>query len=193
MASRSWNRIELIGNLTRDPELRFIPSGTAVCTFGIATNRVYVSEGERKEEVDFHKIVSWGKLAELCSQLMKKGSRVFVSGRLQYREWEPQEGGKRRDAEIVLEDMILLTPKNGYTSEGTSESVPEEIFQTPQPKATAPAEETPEAEESETPEPEEKEEEPKKPQPKAGQPVADKKEEAKPKVDENVSDEDLPF
>lgn len=113
MASRSWNRVELIGNITRDPELRYTPSGAGVCTFGIATNRTYVSDGERKEEVDFHRVVAWNKLAELCSQLMKKGTKVFISGRLQYREWEPQEGGKRRDAEIVLEDMILLSPKSG--------------------------------------------------------------------------------
>ena len=111
MASRSWNRVELIGNLTRDPELRFTPSGAAVCTIGLATNRTYVSEGERKEEVDFHRIVAWNKLAELCSQLLRKGSRVFMSGRLQYREWETQDGQKRRDAEMVLEDMILLDNK----------------------------------------------------------------------------------
>ena len=127
MASRSWNRVELIGNLTRDPELRFVPSGTAVASFGIATNRTYISDGEKKEEVDFHKIVAWGKLAELCNQLMKKGSRVFISGRLQYREWEPQEGGKRRDAEIVLEDMVLLTPKSGFGGEEvTGEMMSEE-------------------------------------------------------------------
>src|ERR1041385_448988 len=109
MASRSWNRIELIGNLTRDPELRYTPSGAAVCTFGLATNRSYVTDGERKEEVDFHKVVAWNKLGELCNQLLKKGNKVFLSGRLQYREWETQEGQKRRDAEIVLEDMVLLT------------------------------------------------------------------------------------
>lgn len=118
MASRSWNRVELIGNLTRDPELRFIPSGTAVSSFGLATNRVYVSDGERREEVDFHKIVAWGKLAELCNQLLKKGARVFISGRLQYREWETQDGQKRRDAEIVMEDMILITPKGSSSFTG---------------------------------------------------------------------------
>ena len=79
MASRSWNRVELIGNLTRDPELRFTPNGAAVCTFGLATNRTYVSEGEKKEEVDFHRLVSWNKLAELCNQLLKKGTKVFIS------------------------------------------------------------------------------------------------------------------
>lgn len=111
MASRSWNRVELIGNLTRDPELRYTPNGAAVCTFGVATNRTYVSEGERKEEADFHRLVAWNKLAELCNQLLKKGHRVFVSGRLQTRSWEGQDGQTRQVTEIVIEDMILLTPK----------------------------------------------------------------------------------
>lgn len=112
MASRSWNRVELIGNLTRDPELRYTPNGAAVCTFGVATNRTYVSEGERKEEADFHKLVAWNKLAELCNQLLKKGNRVFISGRLQTRSWEAQDGQTRTVTEIVVEDMILLTPKS---------------------------------------------------------------------------------
>lgn len=111
MASRSWNRVELIGNLTRDPELRFTPNGAAVCTFSIATNRTYISEGEKKEEVDFHRLVSWNKLAELCNQLLKKGNRVFVSGRLQNRSWEGTDGQTRYVTEIVVEDMIVLTPR----------------------------------------------------------------------------------
>ncbi|MEK7617126.1 MAG: single-stranded DNA-binding protein [Patescibacteria group bacterium] len=111
MASRSWNRVELIGNLTRDPELRYTPNGAAVCTFSIATNRTYISEGEKKEEVDFHRLVSWNKLAELCNQLLKKGNRVFVSGRLQNRSWEGADGQTRNVTEIVVEDMIVLTPK----------------------------------------------------------------------------------
>lgn len=113
MASRSWNKVELMGNLTRDPELRYTPNGAAVCTFSIATNRSYVVDGERKEDVDFHRLVAWNKLAELCNQLLKKGTRVFVSGRLQYREWETQEGQKRKEAEIVVDDMIVITPKGG--------------------------------------------------------------------------------
>lgn len=123
MASRSWNRVELIGNLTRDPELRYTPNGAAVCTFGIATNRTYVSEGERKEEVDFHRLVAWNKLAELCNQLLKKGHKVFISGRLQTRSWEGQDGIQRQVTEIVVEDMILLTPKTN----GGSLAVPEEV------------------------------------------------------------------
>lgn len=118
MSTRSWNRVELIGNLTRDPELRYTPSGAAVTTFSIATNRSYVSEGERKEEADFHRCVAWNKLAELCNQLLKKGNKVFISGRLQNRSWEAQDGTQRQITEIVVEDMILLTSKNGSNSEG---------------------------------------------------------------------------
>lgn len=126
MSSRSWNRVELIGNLTRDPELRYTPNGAAVCTFGLATNRTYVSEGERKEEVDFHRLVSWNKLAELCNQLLKKGNKVFISGRLQTRSWEGNDGQTRQTTEIVVEDMIILTPKGGngdYVSAVPSEAV----------------------------------------------------------------------
>ena len=117
MATRSWNRVELIGNLTKDPEMRFTPSGSAVATYSIATNRTYVVEGEKKEEVDYHRIVAWGKLAELCNQLLKKGNRVFVSGRLQNRTWEGQDGQQRNTTEIVLEDMILLTSRSGESNE----------------------------------------------------------------------------
>ena len=112
MSSRSWNRVELIGNLTRDPELRYTPNGAAVCTFGLATNRTYVTEGERKEEVDFHRLGSWNKLAELCNQLLKKGTKVFISGRLQTRSWEGNDGQTRQTTEIVVEDMIVLTPRS---------------------------------------------------------------------------------
>jgi single-strand DNA-binding protein len=87
----------------------------------LATNRTYVTEGERKEEVDFHKLVAWNKLAELCNQLLKKGNRVFVSGRLQTRSWEGQDGQQRQTTEIVIEDMILLTPKTGGEWAGATE------------------------------------------------------------------------
>lgn len=112
MASRSWNRVELIGNLTRDPEMRYTPSGAAVATFSIATNRTFVSDGEKKEEADFHRLVAWNKLAELCQQLLKKGNKIFVSGRLQNRSWDTPEGQTRYITEVVIEDMILLTNKS---------------------------------------------------------------------------------
>lgn len=116
MASRSWNRVELIGNMTRDPEMRYTPSGAAVVTFTIATNRSFVSDGEKKEEADFHRAVAWNKLAELCNQLLKKGNRVFISGRLTNRSWQTPEGQTRYITEIVVEDMILLTNKDTLPS-----------------------------------------------------------------------------
>ena len=106
------NKVMLIGNLTRDPEMRYTPSGTAVCTFGIATNRTWVTDnGDKKEETEFHRIVAWNKLAELCSQLLFKGRRVFVEGRLQTRQWTGQDGQQRTATEIVIEDMMLLDSK----------------------------------------------------------------------------------
>lgn len=171
MASRSWNRVELIGNLTRDPELRYTPNGAAVATFGIATNRTYVVEGERKEEVDFHRLVAWNKLAELCNQLLKKGTRAFISGRLQYREWETQEGQKRREAEIVVEDLIVLTSRSGTFAGDETEG---------ETGAQGPSE-TAKVEEEISPELSAKSETKDKPP-------------AKPTADETVSpDEDLPF
>ena len=88
MSSRSLNKVQLIGNLTRDPELRYTPQGTPVCTFGLATNRSWMpTDGkERQEEVEFHNIVAWSKLAELCGELLAKGRKVYIEGRLQTRQ-----------------------------------------------------------------------------------------------------------
>jgi single-strand DNA-binding protein len=110
--ARSLNRVQLIGNLTRDPELRYTPSGTAVCSFSIATNRSWTNDtGEKKDEVEFHRIVAWNKLAELCSQFLVKGRKVFVEGRLQTRSWQAQDGTQKQTTEIVISDMILLDSK----------------------------------------------------------------------------------
>ena len=109
MASRSLNKVILIGNLTRDPELRYTPAGTAVCTFGLATNRSWTTEsGEKKEETEFHRIVAWNKLAELCSKFLFKGRRVFVEGRLQTRRWTAQDGREQQSTEVVIDEMIIL-------------------------------------------------------------------------------------
>ncbi|MBU0572310.1 single-stranded DNA-binding protein [Patescibacteria group bacterium] len=117
--SRSLNKVSLIGNLTRDPELRFTPQGTAVCTFGLATNRQWTTEsGEKKEDVEFHKIVAWTKLAELCAQLLTKGRKAYVEGRLQTRSWDAQDGAKRTTTEIVISSMIILDSKRGSSEEG---------------------------------------------------------------------------
>ena len=112
MAVRSLNKVQLIGNMTRDPELRYTPAGTAVCTFGLATNRSWTTQtGELKEETEFHRIVAWNKLGELCSQLLAKGKKVYVEGRLQTRSWVGQDGQQRTTTEIVIEDMIVLDPR----------------------------------------------------------------------------------
>jgi len=110
MSSRSLNRVMLIGNLTRDPELRYTPQGTPVCTFGLATNRSWQpsSGGERQEETEFHRIVSWNKLAELCAELLFKGRKVFTEGRLQTRNWTDAQGQERTTVEIVIDNMIVL-------------------------------------------------------------------------------------
>lgn len=110
MSSRSLNKVQLIGNVTRDPELRYTPQGTAVCSIGLATNRSWLPEGatERREEAEFHRLVAWNKLAELCSQLITKGRKIYIEGRLQTRSWETPDGEKRQSTEIVIEDMMLL-------------------------------------------------------------------------------------
>ena len=126
MAQRSLNKVQLIGNLTRDPELRYTPQGTAVCTFGLATNRNWQTEtGDKKEDVEFHRLVAWNKLAEICSQLLFKGRKVFIEGRLQTRQWTGKDGVSRQTTEVVISDMIILDSKRS-PGEDDDESVPEE-------------------------------------------------------------------
>lgn len=109
MSVRSLNKVTLIGNLTRDPELRYTPSGTAVCSFGLATNRSWTTQtGEIKEEAEFHRIIAWNKLAELCGQLLQKGRKVYVEGRIASHSWTGQDGVQKTTTEIVIWDMILL-------------------------------------------------------------------------------------
>jgi single-strand DNA-binding protein len=103
------NRVFLMGNLTRDPELRYVPSGKAVTTFTIAINRVFTSQtGEKKEIVSFIRIVVWGRRAEVCGEYLSKGSPVFVEGRLQSRSWEGQDGQKRSTIEVVADNVQFL-------------------------------------------------------------------------------------
>jgi len=103
------NKVFLIGNLTRDPELRYIPSGTAVASFGLATNRVYTaSSGEKKQETCFVRVVVWGRTAEICGEYLSKGRSVFVEGRLQYRSWDGPNGEKRSTLEVRAERIQFL-------------------------------------------------------------------------------------
>jgi single-strand DNA-binding protein len=118
MATRSLNKVMLIGNLTRDPNMRFTPGGAAVCSFGLATNRSWVNNdtGDKQEKVDFHNIVAWSKLAEICGQLLHKGDKVYVEGRLQTRDWKGNDGTDRRITEIVIDNMMLLHSSSGSSS-----------------------------------------------------------------------------
>lgn len=105
----SLNRVFLIGNLTRNPELRYVPSGTAVASFGIAVNRNFTTQtGEKKQETCFVKVVVWGKQAEACNQYLAKGSLVFVEGRLMYRSWDGQDGQKRSTLEVRADRVQFL-------------------------------------------------------------------------------------
>jgi len=125
MASRSLNKAVLIGNLTRDPELKYTPSGTAVCTFGIATNRSWTTnDGSTKEEVQYHRIIAWQKLAELCGKILTKGRKVYLEGRITYRTYTGKDGQQRSITEIVLEDFIVFSDGKRF-SEKTAEPAEE--------------------------------------------------------------------
>lgn len=106
--ARSVNMAIIIGNLTRDPEMRYTPGGHAVTSFAVATNRSWLAEGQAKEEVEYHNVVAWNKLAELCSQMLAKGRKVYIQGRLQTRSWDDASGVKKYKTEIVAEEMLVL-------------------------------------------------------------------------------------
>ena len=121
MASRSLNRVLLIGNLTRDPELKYTPAGTAVCSFGVATNRSWkTADGDTKEETQYHRIIAWQKLAELCGKLLTKGRKVYLEGRLVYRTFTGRDGQQRTVSEIVLDDFIVFGDGRRAVTEETA-------------------------------------------------------------------------
>ncbi len=130
------NKAMIIGRVTKTPELRSTPSGQSVTTFNVATNRRYTdASGQKQEKAEFHTIVAWGKLAEICSQYITKGKRVYVEGRIQTRDWVGQDGLRRYTTEIVAENMILLDSPGGASSpERTTshtESVPSSLADLP--------------------------------------------------------------
>ncbi|MBI2871497.1 MAG: single-stranded DNA-binding protein [Candidatus Omnitrophica bacterium] len=117
----SLNRVLLMGNLTRDPELRYIPSGQAVASFTLAMNRAFTTNGERREEASFVRVVVWARRAEVCAQYLKKGSPVFVEGRLQSRSWETQDGQKRSTLEVVANNVQFLGKGQGKVEQELNE------------------------------------------------------------------------
>ena len=118
------NKAMVIGNLTRDPEVRNTSSGATVTNFAVATNLVWTDQqGQRQEKAEFHNIVAWRKLGEICGQYLKKGSKVYIEGRLQTNEWTGNDGVKRYKTEIVAENMIMLD-RGGNTGGGGNFNAP---------------------------------------------------------------------
>ncbi|MBI2055768.1 MAG: single-stranded DNA-binding protein [Candidatus Sungbacteria bacterium] len=118
------NKVIIAGNLTRDPELRQIPSGQTVCSFSVATNRFFTdSLGQKQKQAEFHNIVAWGRQAEIINQYLKKGGIVLVEGRLQTRSWQDQQGVKHWKTEIIAE-QIQLGPRSGMSG-GTDDAMPQ--------------------------------------------------------------------
>ncbi len=131
------NRATIIGNVTRDPEVRTTPGGQSVASFGVATNMVWTdAQGQKQQRAEFHNIVAWGKLADICKQYLTKGKKIYLEGRLQTREWETPDAQKRTRTEIVAENMIMLDRGGAPSSGGAS-------YQSPAPSvapaASAPA------------------------------------------------------
>ena len=122
----NFNKIFVLGNVTRDPELRKTTAGQAISTFGLATNRVWKNAaGEQQKQAEFHNIVAWGRLAEICNQYLKKGSLVFIEGRIATRSWQDQQGQKKFRTEIIAQTMQMGPRREGASAR--TESPPEEV------------------------------------------------------------------
>jgi len=120
MAQRSLNKVLLIGNLGRDPEVRYTASGKAVASFTVATSQRWKDQnGTDQERTEWHRVVAWGRLGEICGEYLSKGKQVFIEGRIQSREWEDQDGNKRTTVEIIANDLIMLG--GGAASRGSEE------------------------------------------------------------------------
>ncbi|MEA1926464.1 MAG: single-stranded DNA-binding protein [Patescibacteria group bacterium] len=133
------NKVMFIGNIVNDPEMRTTQNGQNVTSFRIATNRRWKNQatGEFNEDAQYHNIVAWGKLAEICSQYMKKGMKVYIEGRLNHRTWEDRQGQKRYTSEIVAESAIMLSRKGEY--EGASAAAPNPDAVQPEDKISIPS------------------------------------------------------
>ncbi|MBW1697874.1 MAG: single-stranded DNA-binding protein [Deltaproteobacteria bacterium] len=118
------NKVILIGNLGRDPELRYTPDGTAVATFSIATSDTWNDKttGEKKERTEWHRIVAFRKLAEICGEYLSKGRQVYIEGRLRTRDWEDKEGNRRTTTEIVADQMLMLGSRTSANADRPTQS-----------------------------------------------------------------------
>jgi len=134
------NKVMIAGNVTRDPEIRSLPSGQNVASFGVATNRFWTDKvsGEKKSQVEFHNVVAFGRLAEIAQQFLKKGGLVFIEGRLQTRNWQDQQGNKKNRTEIVAERLQLGPRTGGAVGRGRNEAAESTVSEEP---AAEPAQE----------------------------------------------------
>jgi len=134
----SVNKVILVGNLGRDPELRYTQNGQAVANFTVATNENWTNKaGDREERTEWHRVVAWGRVAELCAEYLAKGRTVYVEGRLQTREWEDREGQKRRSTEIVAQTVQFLGGGRGAGA-GAAARAPSSEASQPAPDAPSP-------------------------------------------------------
>lgn len=160
---RSVNKVILIGNLTRDPELRQTSNGQNIVTFGLATNREWVtSTSEKKSSAEFHECVAWARLAEICQKYLKKGKLIYIEGYLKTRSWDTEEGIRKFKTEIVVEDMIMLNKRSDegdYVPETVETSSQEEVSPqidiSPQAESSSPEKDSPQEEASQPEEPQE--------------------------------------
>ena len=121
--SRGLNKVQIIGHLGRDPEMRFTPSGKAVTTFTVAVSRTWnTTDGERHNETEWFNIVAWGNLAEICKQYLVKGQQVYIEGRLQTRRWDDKESVKHTSVEVVANEMMMLGERRDHNQAGHAAS-----------------------------------------------------------------------
>jgi single-strand DNA-binding protein len=126
MSRGTVNKVLLIGRLGGDPEVRYAPSGNAVANFSMATNRSYKDkDGNQQEQTEWHRIVAWSRLAEFAKQYLHKGMKVYIEGRLQYREWQDQNGVKRNVTDVIANDIQMLESLGAKPDKGEQESPPE--------------------------------------------------------------------
>lgn len=127
--SRGLNKVMIIGNVGRDPEMRYTPSGRPVTTFSVATHRTWnTAEGEKRIETEWFNIVAWSNLAEICKQHLSKGQQVYIEGRLQTRHWDDPEGNKHTSVEIVANEMIMLGDRRDTENAVNDDSSEEDEF-----------------------------------------------------------------
>lgn len=135
--ARGLNKVLLIGNLGKDPEMKYTQQGTPVTTFSLAVSRSWKSpDGQAKDETEWFRIVAWQKLAETCNEYLHKGSKVYIEGRLQTREWTGQDGQSGKTTEVIANEMVLLDPRQGGGGGGYNEDRPERTERSDRPART---------------------------------------------------------